>query len=102
MLCLAQKLRNHNAVAFCGATTRDLLALKITSDADADGTSPRPCIAEFAECGIGSIISTDDGSYGFRGFVTQALEKWLDATASESVTMYTCGPEPMMKRVADI
>jgi dihydroorotate dehydrogenase electron transfer subunit len=105
MLYLAQKLRGHQAVAFCGATTKDLLALSIASDADVNGITPTGCIREFAEQSIPSIITTDDGSYGFRGFVTQALEKWLDAQAGRSqlpAVIYTCGPEPMMKRVAEI
>jgi dihydroorotate dehydrogenase electron transfer subunit len=61
-------------------------------------------IEDFARYGIHSIVSTDDGSFGFRGFVTQALERYLDehATRDGAAVIYTCGPEPMMKRVADI
>jgi dihydroorotate dehydrogenase electron transfer subunit len=102
MLYLGEALKSRPAVAFSGATTRELLALSITSDADTEGTHPRNCIREFADCGIPSIITTDDGSYGFRGFITQALERWLDAQKNASLLLYTCGPEPMMKRVADI
>jgi dihydroorotate dehydrogenase electron transfer subunit len=57
-------------------------------------------IAEFARHGIPTVITTDDASYGFGGFVTQALERWLDANIGRPTTIYTCGPEPMMKRVA--
>ena len=61
------------------------------------------CIGEFAECDIPSIVTTDDGSVGFRGFVTQALERYLDESPEPSAhLLYTCGPEPMMKRVGDI
>src|SRR5207302_1574371 len=56
--------------------------------------------------GIPSVVTTDDGSYGFRGFVTQALERYLDSLSTQDsalrTLLYTCGPEPMMKRVADI
>ncbi len=55
------------------------------------------------------MISTDDGSYGLKGYVTEALERYLDAyfkdtwaVGSIRPTIYTCGPEPMMKRVAEI
>jgi hypothetical protein len=68
-------------VAFCGALRRDLLPLTIGGDAPtpgADSAEPLMNIAEFATHGVGSVISTDDGSYGFRGFVTQALEAYLD------------------------
>jgi len=103
MLYLAQSLCNRPAIAFCGATTRDLLPLKII--ADATPAEPSFSIAEFAGCDIPSIITTDDGSYGTRGYVTQALERYLEAKQGDPTfhpTIYTCGPEPMMRRIADI
>src|SRR5205814_554885 len=106
MLYLAGALKGRPAVAFCGATTKELFALTISGPSDPQGTTPKPCITEFAEQGIPSIVTTDDGTYGFRGFVTQALERWLDSLSTlhspPSTILYTCGPEPMMKRVADI
>lgn len=110
MLYLAAALRGRKAVAFCGALRRDLLPLTITSDAPtpaADSFYPLYNVAEFATHGIPAVISTDDGSYGFRGYVTQALERYLDAYFTDNAdrnraVIYTCGPEPMMKRVADI
>jgi dihydroorotate dehydrogenase electron transfer subunit len=107
MLYLAEMLAGRKAVAFSGALSRDLLPLTITDSApSADSVEPRPVIEEFARHGIPSIITTDDGSYGFRGFVTQALERYLDPLNPQPRTpkpiIYTCGPELMMKRVADI
>jgi dihydroorotate dehydrogenase electron transfer subunit len=105
MLYLAQRLVGKRAVAFSGALTRDLLPLTIDGSAkppSGDEVTPLPVIEEFARHGIGAVITTDDGSFGFRGFVTQALERYLDANRAEKFTIYTCGPEPMMKRVADI
>ncbi|HLL89894.1 MAG TPA: hypothetical protein VK324_11380 [Tepidisphaeraceae bacterium] len=101
---------NPRAVAFCGAVTRDLLALTVTNDAPppkADKVDGAYNIAEFARHGIPAVISTDDGSYGYRGFVTQALEQYLDLYLTDNAdrgraVVYTCGPEPMMKRVAEI
>jgi dihydroorotate dehydrogenase electron transfer subunit len=103
MLYLADHLRTRRAVAFCGATTRDLLPLKII--AESDSTQPALCIAEFARANVPAIITTDDGSYGTLGYVTQALEQYLDAQKNDPSflpTIYTCGPEPMMRRVAEI
>ena len=40
------------------------------------------------------IVSTDDGSYGEKGFVTDLVEKLVDKTHFDGV--YTCGPEIMM------
>lgn len=40
------------------------------------------------------IVSTDDGSYGEKGFVTDLVEKLVSETKYDGV--YTCGPEKMM------
>jgi dihydroorotate dehydrogenase electron transfer subunit len=111
MLYMANHLAGRKGVAFCGALTRDLLPMTITDDAPAptvDAIDPLYNIAEFARHGIGAVITTDDGSYGFRGFVTQALDRYLErffpmgARKGVKPVVYTCGPEPMMKRVAEI
>lgn len=110
MIYLAAALAGRKAVAFCGAVARDLLPLTITRDAPmpaADSFQPLYNIAEFAAHGIPAVISTDDGSYGYRGFITRPLEQYLDAYFTDNADrrrtiIYTCGPEPMMKRVAEI
>lgn len=48
---------------------------------------------EFRELGATVYVTTVDGSYGTRGFVTDAMKN-LDYTY-----FYTCGPEPMLKAV---
>ncbi len=50
---------------------------------------------EFSKLGARVFVSTVDGSYGIRGFVTDAMAG-LDYTY-----FYTCGPEPMLKAVYD-
>ncbi|MCY2952321.1 MAG: hypothetical protein NTU53_10130 [Planctomycetota bacterium] len=112
MLYLASSLTAHRAIFFAGALNRDLLPLTITADApspSSDSISPLYNIAELAQYNIPSVITTDDGSYAFHGLVTQALEIYLDhffplspVPSPLSPTIYTCGPEPMMKRVAAI
>ncbi len=105
MLYLADALRGRRAIAFCGAVSRDLLPLSIVeTHPGKTSVESRMNIDEFARNGIETVISTDDGSYGFRGFITGALERWLDQRAlrPEQVEVYTCGPERMMKRVAEI
>jgi dihydroorotate dehydrogenase electron transfer subunit len=47
----------------------------------------------FKNLGAEVFVTTVDGSYGIRGFVTDAL-KDMDYTY-----FYTCGPEPMLKAV---
>ena len=45
-------------------------------------------------------ITTDDGTSGVKGLVTSVVEKMLDENKFEN--LYTCGPEPMMRRVFDL
>lgn len=45
-------------------------------------------------------LTTDDGSDGHEGFVTDILPDMLDQTRSRVV--YTCGPVPMLAAVAEI
>ena len=49
------------------------------------------------------MVSTDDGTYGYRGFVTQMLDKTLDeGKISTDCVLYSSGPEPMLKALASI
>ena len=45
--------------------------------------------------------TTDDGSYGFHGFVTQRLQALLDAGRTPDLVVAT-GPIPMMRAVAEV
>ena len=51
------------------------------------------CEEDFAALGCNVTVTTVDGSYGVKGFVTDAL-KDIDYSY-----FYTCGPEPMLKAV---
>ena len=48
---------------------------------------------EFKALGVKVYVTTVDGSYGIKGFVTEAMKN-IDYTY-----FYTCGPEPMLKAV---
>ena len=50
---------------------------------------------EFEALGLKVLVTTVDGSYGIKGFVTDAMSD-LDYTY-----FYTCGPEPMLKAIYD-
>jgi len=47
-------------------------------------------------------ISTDDGSIGFKGFITDLLKKDVGSFKTRNKIILTCGPEAMMKKVKDI
>lgn len=49
------------------------------------------CEEDFKELGAEVKVATADGSYGIKGFVTDALSD------VEYTYFYTCGPEPMLK-----
>jgi len=46
------------------------------------------------------IISTESGTCGYRGFVTEVLENHLYSNKMDFI--YACGPKPMLKKVSDI
>jgi len=46
-------------------------------------------------------VCTDDGSFGYKGFPTVALEKFLEESETPSV-LYVAGPERMMKVIFEI
>ncbi len=48
------------------------------------------------------IVATDDGSYGRKGFATDALTEVLENKKNKIRIVYTCGPEIMMKKVLEI
>jgi len=55
---------------------------------------------DFALPGLEVQTSTDDGSAGHHGFVTELLQRNLDVSPPDAV--YSCGPEPMMAAVAEL
>ena len=48
---------------------------------------------EFKKLGAEVTVTTVDGSYGVKGFVTDAMKE------TDYTYFYTCGPEPMLKAV---
>ena len=51
------------------------------------------CEEDFKALGAEVFVTTVDGSYGIKGFVTDAMKE-IDYTY-----FYTCGPEPMLKAI---
>lgn len=105
--CLAKSLTAEradiDAVAFVGARTAQ--ALPFEGKLDEISQQLGFSVPVFAKFGIPSVIATDDGSLGRRGFVTEQLTGWLDEKGSRDrdvCIIYACGPEPMLARVAAI
>lgn len=107
MLYLAETLvaAGKDTFAFSGAATADLLPLTLIAAAPPrrDGR-PGLCVREFAVLGVPVAVTTDDGSAGFRGFVSEAFGSWLAASSvgPGDLVVYACGPEPMMRAVGNL
>lgn len=105
LLWLAERLRdsNHSVIAFAGCASRELIPLSLTGDADSAAKQARRVASEFAEINVPIVISTDDGSFGFDGNIVQAVQTYhaANSVANGEFVVYTCGPERMMRGVAD-
>ena len=56
----------------------------------------------FERLGIDTIYSTEDGSFGEHGLVTQPLAQFLKIHPRRDIRIYACGPWGMMKAVHTI
>jgi ferredoxin--NADP+ reductase len=84
---ITQALKNagNYVISIIGARTKDLLIMEDEMKAVSD---------EF-------VVATDDGSYGFHGFVSQALENKYLMTGKKINEVVAIGPVPMMRAVCD-
>ncbi len=53
---------------------------------------------DFEKAGCSLIITTDDGSFGIHGFVTQPLEEIIDSADM----ICACGPTPMLRNISKL
>lgn len=80
----ALKGAGNNVISIIGARTKDILILEEETRLTSDRL----------------IITTDDGSYGMKGFVSQALQDLIDS--GEKIDhVFAIGPVPMMRVVCD-
>ncbi len=54
----------------------------------------------FGRLGVDYLVSTDDGSEGLKGRVTDLFEQQLSITDCDYI--YACGPEPMLSRITHL
>ena len=92
---------------------RDYPAIKVTVFAGAKSKEDLPC-SELAKGNLGrekkgkkpaeQLVTTEDGSAGTKGLVTELVEKWLDKSGynAKDIIIYGCGPEAMLSQVARI
>lgn len=95
-----------DAVGFVGAMTSDLLAVTWADGVmpDTDG-KPVQSVQEFAKVNYPAVVTTDDGSMGLKGRITDGLVRYLDSlndSQKQQAVLYTCGPHVMMHAVAKL
>ena len=79
------KEAGNRVISIMGAKSRDILIMEKEMRAASDET----------------LVTTDDGSYGIKGFVTTALKELL-ARGERIDLVYAIGPVVMMKSVVDV
>jgi len=84
LVFLAEKLKLSKPLILIGARTKKQIL----------------CVEEFKALGCTVKLATDDGSVGFKGRVTDLLKTSLEQ--SMSLSLFACGPHPMLKAVGQI
>ncbi|KPJ56889.1 MAG: hypothetical protein AMJ42_04875 [Deltaproteobacteria bacterium DG_8] len=80
--------RTHLIVFIGGETKEDIL-----------------CIKEFKKVGAKVVVSTEDGSLGTKGIVTDLLVNFLANSLPSGISnlqLFACGPSPMLRTVSEI
>ncbi len=60
------------------------------------------CENDFKKLGCEVKVATDDGSRGFKGKVTELLNREVASRKLPAASIYACGPEPMLRAVAKL
>jgi dihydroorotate dehydrogenase electron transfer subunit len=81
LVFLAEKLKSAKRLVLIGAKTKKQIL----------------CVKEFEKAGCEVKVATDDGSSGFKGRVTDLLERVLADNPKAGI--FSCGPKPMLKAI---
>lgn len=84
-IAAALKKAGNKVISIIGARTKDILILEDDMRKVSDQL----------------LVATDDGSYGFHGFVSNVLQNLIDAGEKIDIA-YAIGPVPMMNVVAKL
>jgi dihydroorotate dehydrogenase electron transfer subunit len=59
------------------------------------------CVEEFKTLGWDVRPTTNDGSLGTKGLVTDAFDPWMKEQDIQNLELFVCGPGPMLKAMGD-
>jgi dihydroorotate dehydrogenase electron transfer subunit len=83
------RLRQKNLIVFIGGKTgEDIL-----------------CVKDFKRVGAKVVVSTEDGSVGTKGIVTDLLQNFLSDSSpskTQDLMLFACGPSLMLRTVSEI
>ncbi|MGA2159624.1 MAG: DNA methyltransferase [Dehalococcoidia bacterium] len=117
LVALVENLRylNKNVYVYLGALHRDLLGMAVKrtdSDIEMSFSNGNPEFVQMIRSDFGEIgidydhiqVCTDDGSEGYKGFVTEKLDNdfSMGLLPRSDVCLYACGPHDMLKAMAAI
>lgn len=96
---LKKRFPQVNIIAFAGAKTCEALPFSL-----AIGNLTGIVLEEFERLGVPSLIATDDGSAGFKGYVTDCALQWIEQHRPDpaETVIFACGPEPMLAHCAKL
>jgi len=80
----AKELKTKGVAFFGGRTAEDIL-----------------CVEEFKKLGWDVRPTTNDGSLGVAGLVTDAFDPWMEEQDASTLELFVCGPTPMLKAMGD-
>lgn len=80
----ARKLPRKGVAFFGGRTAEDIL-----------------CIDEFETLGWEVRTTTNDGTLGTAGLVTNELDPWLETQDAGAIELFACGPNAMLKAIGE-
>jgi dihydroorotate dehydrogenase electron transfer subunit len=82
---LARKLRRPGILFYGAKSKKELISL-----------------TDLKKLGWKIVIATEDGSQGFKGYVTPAFARYQAENPEKEKIMFACGPHVMLERVAAI
>ncbi len=103
LLHLASVLKTQRpqcrVVVFAGSKNCDHLPFTVRI-----GNKTGVVLEEFEQLNVECFVTTDDGSAGFKGFVTTRAEEWLKKNIWQPLKtiVYACGPEVMLSATAKL
>jgi dihydroorotate dehydrogenase electron transfer subunit len=94
---LKSRFPEMKTVVFAGA--KDYESMPFTIEIN---NKTGPVAQEFQQLNVNHFFSTDNGSLGFKGYVTNAVENWLikNPLEAQKAIIYACGPEVMLAATA--